>query len=58
VSQSLVFVFVLTVLEDLVHLPFNLYETFVIEEKHGMNKMVKREEKKKKHDDEEKMMLA
>lgn len=37
--QSNVFIFQTTILSFVVHLPWSLYSTFVIEERHGFNKM-------------------
>jgi STE24 endopeptidase len=38
ISQSILFVFLLTFVSTLPDLPVGLYQTFVLEEKHGFNK--------------------
>jgi len=38
ISQSVIFVFLLAFVSSLLGLPFGLYETFVLEERHGFNK--------------------
>ena len=40
--QYLIFIFVLTVLSELIDMPFKYYDTFVIEEKYGLNKSTKK----------------
>ncbi|KAI0279546.1 peptidase family M48-domain-containing protein, partial [Russula aff. rugulosa BPL654] len=39
ISQSVVFVFLLTLITNFSTLPLGLYQTFVLEEQHGFNKM-------------------
>ncbi|KAN0109054.1 Peptidase family M48 domain containing protein [Russula decolorans] len=39
ISQSVLFVFLLTFITNLATLPLGLYQTFVLEEQHGFNKM-------------------
>jgi len=38
ITISLIFIFLSIIYETIVHLPFGLYSTFVIEERHGFNK--------------------
>ncbi|KAH9933994.1 peptidase family M48-domain-containing protein [Epithele typhae] len=38
ISQSIAFAFALSFISSLLSLPFSLYQTFVLEEKHGFNK--------------------
>ncbi|WP_026668277.1 M48 family metallopeptidase [Butyrivibrio sp. AE2005] len=40
--QYLIFIFVLTALSELIDVPFKYYDTFVIEEKYGLNKSTKK----------------
>jgi STE24 endopeptidase len=40
--QYLIFIFVLTVLSEIIDMPFKYYDTFVIEEKYGLNKSTKK----------------
>ena len=40
--QYLIFIFVLTILSELIDMPFKYYDTFVIEEKYGLNKSTKK----------------
>ncbi|KAG0068391.1 hypothetical protein BGZ89_004794 [Linnemannia elongata] len=38
ITQSIIFFVLLTVISTIISLPFSLYQTFVIEERHGFNK--------------------
>ncbi|KAI8057356.1 peptidase family M48-domain-containing protein [Syncephalis plumigaleata] len=42
ITRSVVFVLVLSVLSSVINIPFSLYGTFVIEERHGFNKQTLR----------------
>ncbi|KAK3826896.1 MAG: peptidase family M48-domain-containing protein [Linnemannia elongata] len=42
ITQSIIFFVLLTVCSTIISLPFSLYETFVIEERHGFNKQTLR----------------
>jgi STE24 endopeptidase len=39
ITHSLIFIVVFTLMSYLMSLPFSLYYTFIIEERHGFNKM-------------------
>ncbi|KAJ3382768.1 hypothetical protein HDU92_004574 [Lobulomyces angularis] len=39
ITQSIIFVGIITILSTLLNLPMDLYQNFVIEEKHGFNKL-------------------
>jgi STE24 endopeptidase len=40
IFQSIVFASLTSIIETLIGIPFELFDTFVIEEKHGFNKQV------------------
>lgn len=41
IMQSLVFLYLSTIYQVVIHLPWNLYYTFVLEAAHGFNKYVR-----------------